>query len=207
MEVLSSVSVFGFKVGIWLLAIAVGLFAYIGDKRRKGDRYKQILAAVKSLYVAAYVFALASLSTMFYIMSHATDPRWSEGKNPLLNPDEASSDIPVVRDIMNAFNDLQGTVTGVANNAISIQNAFATIPEFFHLFFWAAVTAACLKLVLWRLAIHDQKRDARLAAVAERERKEKEDAEKKEIARRLDRQAEAVRQMQRDRGIDPWEDL
>jgi hypothetical protein len=142
MDVLANTSLESFKILVWAVALVVGgLWFYISAHKR----YWEIIASsLLSLLAASTVFLLANLGVAFYILSRATDPRWSAGREPIWTPDKLESNLPFINDVVNLLNGVQENVSGAVNNVGAVQNALFATGDFL----WMVVLSIPVIIVL-----------------------------------------------------------
>ena len=104
MDVFANVSLEWFKILTWAFALAIGAgwFA-LSDHSKTREVVKSVL---NSLLAAASVFFLANLGVIIYILLHMTDPRWSEGKDPLWRPRDQEFNIPGLGNVLQSINEM-----------------------------------------------------------------------------------------------------
>lgn len=142
MDVLANTSLESFKALVWIASLIVGAVWFFISAHKK---YWEIIASsLLGLLAASTVFLLSNLGVAFYILSRATDPRWSEGKEPIWTPDKLESNLPFINEVVNMLNDVQGNVSGAVNNVGAIQNALVAAGDFL----WMVVLSIPLIIVL-----------------------------------------------------------
>ena len=124
--VLSGISVDGFKVIAVVLAALVGAGVYLGFFRKW----------YWALFAVTFTYMVVSAGIGVYVLMHFTDPRWSMGKEPLLQA-PAVGDTPVVGELLRPLEGfLQDAATSI-NDLAAFRHALPVAQEFFALAGWA----------------------------------------------------------------------
>ncbi|PNH86076.1 hypothetical protein [Arthrobacter sp. AFG20] len=125
--VLGQVSVDTFKILVWIGASIIGGLFVFG--RRVSSGWEIASRMVSVLLAATISFVGLNMAIVFYILAHLADPRWSVGKDPMVDIPELSAG-SFFEPVTNTLNDVLNKVSGSLNDAISIKNAFLIIPDF-----------------------------------------------------------------------------
>jgi hypothetical protein len=151
MDVFESFGIDTFKSSIWIVSITVAVLLAL---RYPHKRPRQVVGLVlKATLGAAITFSLASLGTVFYILAHPTDQRWSVGKDAALKPPELSSGVPIFDGIVNNLNQFMGSMTGSVNDVLAIKNAFLSTTDFLLMAGWGLGAVIALGLPVWVMGI------------------------------------------------------
>ena len=164
MDVFANVSLEWFKILTWAFALAIGAgwFA-LSDHSKTREVVKSVL---NSLLAAASVFFLANLGVIIYILLHMTDPRWSEGKDPLWRPSDQEFNIPGLGNVLQPINEMQQNVSGVVNDVSMMRNAIFATFDFGWMAIWAIIPIIVLGICAFYVARRVKKIDVKEAKAA-----------------------------------------
>lgn len=158
MDVLANMGIESFKLGAWLLALAVGVIAFLFSQR--DSRIEYLSAAVKGVLAATISMVAASIGIVFYVLSHATDARWSIGRDSTIQSPQIPGN-PFFGQVIDTLNSFMGSVTGSVNDLFAIKNAFLSTQDFFLLAGWALLAILPLFILLrilnWRKEVWQKK--------------------------------------------------
>lgn len=155
MDVLGSMGIEGLHAVAWVAAIvaclgvaAIQIWLPIMENWRTSWRHVAVVA-LRSLLAGAVLYVIASLTVVVYIMAHATDPRWSVGRDARIDAPQLSAGIPLFDGIVNALNGFAGTVENGVNDALAIKNAFLVSGEFMLNLLWGLLVTVVIGAMTW----------------------------------------------------------
>ncbi|MDB5168432.1 MAG: hypothetical protein JWO55_690 [Candidatus Saccharibacteria bacterium] len=158
MDVFSNINVEAFKMLVWVFALAVGVLVFVSSERV--GIFDKIIAVVKGVFAMALSVAALAIGVVFYILSHATDSRWSVGKDATVESPQIP-DNPFFGQVIDTLNSFMGSVTGSVNDLFAIKNAFVTTQDFFLLAGWAVLLVIPLFILLRILTWRKESREKR----------------------------------------------
>jgi hypothetical protein len=124
--VLSGISVEGFKVTAVVGSLLIGIAVYLGFFRRW---YWAIFATV-------FTYMILTAGVGVYVLMHITDPRWSVGRDPLLQAPSLGG-TPVIGDMMRPLDDFLRDMAASVNEFTSFRHALPVAQDFFALAGWS----------------------------------------------------------------------
>lgn len=126
MDVLSGIGVEGLKTLAVILATIVGLGLFFGFVRK----WQWALCA------AVFTYMVTTVGTGVYVLMTIGDPRWSTGKEPLLQA-PSISDTPMIGQWMAPLDAFLGEAATSINELVAFRHAFPVAQDFFALAGWA----------------------------------------------------------------------
>jgi predicted membrane channel-forming protein YqfA (hemolysin III family) len=158
MDVFANISVEGFKWFIAVLALAIGVVVLVASER--DGTFEKIFAVVKAIFAMALSVVALAVGVVFYILSHATDGRWSVGKDKVVESPQIPGN-PFFGQVIDTLNSFMGSITGSVNDLFAIKNAFITTQEFFLMAGWAILSViplfVLLRILSWRKVVRDKR--------------------------------------------------
>ncbi|GAB4100780.1 hypothetical protein [Sinomonas halotolerans] len=177
MDVLSTMGTDDLRTAVWIVAVAAtvavaALQLLAPTARRSGKDWRPAgLAALQSLRAGAGAYAAASLAAAFYILGHASDVRWSAGRDAPFDVPELAPSLPLFDGIVNALNGFASTVESGVNDALAIKNAFIVSGDFMVMALWGTVAMVCIAIAAFLLGRHvEAQRVRQLDELAVRQR-------------------------------------
>jgi predicted membrane channel-forming protein YqfA (hemolysin III family) len=158
MDVFANISVESFRILIGVLALTIGLLVFLSSIR--DGTFEKIFAIVKALFAMALSVVALAVGVVFYILSHATDDRWSVGKDAAVESPQIPGN-PFFGQVIDTLNSFMGSVTGSVNDLFAIKNAFITTQEFFLMAGWAILSVIPLFVLLRILNWQKEAREKR----------------------------------------------
>jgi hypothetical protein len=158
MDVFANISVEGFKWFIGVLTLTVGALVFSSSER--DGTFEKTFAIVKAVFAMALSVVALAVGVVFYILSHATDGRWSVGKDAAVESPQIP-DNPFFGQVIDTLNSFMGSVTGSVNDLFAIKNAFIATQEFFLMAGWAILLViplfVLLRILNWRKEARDKR--------------------------------------------------
>lgn len=133
---LSGISVDGFKILAVVVALLVGVGVFFGFFRRW----------YWALFAAVFSYMVLTAGTGVYVLMHLNDPRWSVGKEPLLQAPTLSG-APVVGELMKPLEGFLRDAATSINELASFRHALPVAQEFFALAGWALLVLVPVTIV------------------------------------------------------------
>jgi len=138
--VLSGISVEGFKVAAAVGSLLIGVAVYFGFFRRW---YWAIFAAI-------FTYMILTAGVGVYVLMHITDPRWSVGRDPLLQAPSLGG-TPVIGERLLPLDDFLRDMATSVNEFTSFRHALPVAQDFFALAGWSLL--ALVPVAIMALAI------------------------------------------------------
>lgn len=143
---LANISLDWLKALVWVVSIGIGALLFYVSAHKK--YWEVVTATLFGLLSASVTFLLANLGAANYILSHATDPRWSVGKSPVWTPTPLDPGALVfLNDFVNSLNDTQNNIAGAVNTVGAIDNAVEVASLFFQQLAWSVLAVIVLGAV------------------------------------------------------------
>jgi hypothetical protein len=136
-------SIDGFKILIWVLALLVTVGVYFGFFRQ---RYWALVSG-------AFTFIATAAGIGLYILMHVTDPRWS-GNQQVIGQPPKLSETPIIGQYLEPLGTFLNQTASSINDFVAFQHALPVAQEFFAYALWgfvAFVPLMILALVMSRL--------------------------------------------------------
>jgi hypothetical protein len=124
--VLSGISVEWFKVIAAIGSLLIGVAVYFSFFKRW---YWAIVAAV-------FTYMVFTAGIGVYVLMHITDPRWSVGRDPLLQAPSLGG-TPVIGEMMRPLDDFLRDMATSVNELTSFRHALPVAQDFFALAGWS----------------------------------------------------------------------
>lgn len=128
MDVLSGVSVEGFKILAVILALLAGVGIYFGFFRKW---YWAIVGAV-------FVFTISTAGAGLYVLLHVNDSRWSADKEPFLEAPKVS-ETPFIGQYLEPLGAFLNNTANSINDFVAFQRALPIAQDYFTLALWGLV--------------------------------------------------------------------
>ena len=136
-------SIEGFKILAFVLALVVGAGVYVGFFRKW----------YWALVGAAFTFVVTTAGVGLYILLHVTDPRWSGGQEPFIQAPKVS-ETPLIGQYLEPLGTFLNQTASSINDAVAFQHALPVAWEFFSLSLFGLVvfvSAMIVALVMSKL--------------------------------------------------------
>ena len=153
MDIIGNMGVDGLRTAIWIVAIMAAVIVAglqiwlpVMDNWQTSWRHRT-LVVLRGLLAGVVAYAVANVAVVFYILAHATDPRWSVGKDAHIDAPKLSAGIPLFDGIVNALNGFGTTVENGVNDALAIKNAVLVSGEFMLTALWSLVPLAIVAVL------------------------------------------------------------
>ena len=128
MDVLSGVSVEGFKI----LAVIAGLVVGVGIYFLYFRKWYWGLAS------AVFTYVIVTAGAGLYVLLHINDPRWSAGKEPLLEAPKVS-EAPLIGQYLEPLGDFLNSTANSINDFVAFRHALPVAQEFFTFALWGLI--------------------------------------------------------------------
>lgn len=118
-------SIEGFKILAVIVALMVGVGVYFLYFRKW----------YWGLVGAAFTYVLAMVVAGVYVLLHINDPRWSSGKEPLLEAPKVS-EAPIIGQYLEPLGAFLNNTANTINDFVAFQHALPVAQDFFTLALW-----------------------------------------------------------------------
>lgn len=150
MDLLAGVSIDGFKILSWVLALAVGLGICFWPRKRHWAALDAVL-----------VWIAANVGWGIYVLAHRGDARWPADTS-LPGPPSLSG-TPLVGEYLEPLDSWMDGVVGGVNDLWDLQAAIAVAMDFFRLAGWGCVAAVPAAVIaVWGSLFQQRRRKAEL---------------------------------------------